>query len=82
MILRLGANAALHAAGGVVLGVTALLAACTLAQLAKRASEEGGLCGRMRNSIGEPNETGSENPIPPAPSADGNGLAGGSGAGL
>ena len=36
MILRLARNAALHTAGGVVFGVTAALAACTVAQLARR----------------------------------------------
>jgi hypothetical protein len=32
MILRLAANAAVHTAGGVVFGVTAALAACTVAR--------------------------------------------------
>lgn len=36
MIIRLAANAAIHAAGGVALGVTAALAACTVAQIAQR----------------------------------------------
>ena len=36
MILRLAANAAIHTAGGVALGVTAALAACTVAQVAQR----------------------------------------------
>ncbi|MFO7757591.1 MAG: hypothetical protein R6V26_03780 [Roseovarius sp.] len=35
MILRLAANAAIHTAGGVALGVTAALAACTVAQVAR-----------------------------------------------
>lgn len=48
MILRLARSAAIHAAGGVVFGVTAALAACTLAQVgavalrqADRARREG-----------------------------------------
>ncbi len=36
MILRLAANTAIHTAGGVALGVTAALAACTVAQIAQR----------------------------------------------
>lgn len=36
MILRLAANAAIHTAGGVALGLTAALAACTVAQVAQR----------------------------------------------
>jgi hypothetical protein len=33
MILRLATNAAVHTAGGIVLGVTAALAACTVARV-------------------------------------------------
>lgn len=36
MILRLAANAAVSTAGGVVFGVTAALAACTVAQVVQR----------------------------------------------
>lgn len=36
MILRLTANAAVHALGGVLMGVTGVLAACTVAQAAAR----------------------------------------------
>lgn len=36
MILRLAASAAVHSAAGVAMGVTGVLAACTLAQVAKR----------------------------------------------
>lgn len=36
MILRLAASAAIHTAAGVALGVTAALAACTVAQVARR----------------------------------------------
>ncbi len=43
MILRLAANAAVHTAGGVAMGVTAVLAACTVAQVAKKGAERAGL---------------------------------------
>jgi hypothetical protein len=36
MILRLAANAAVHTVGGLVMGVTGVLAACTLALTAAR----------------------------------------------
>ncbi len=63
MILRQSANAALHLAGGVALGVTLVLAACTLAQLAKSAQR-----GTGGGAAPEP-------PITPAPET----LAGASG---
>jgi hypothetical protein len=34
MIIRLAGNAAVHTVGGVIFGVTAVLAACTVAQAA------------------------------------------------
>lgn len=40
MILRHSLNTAVHLAGGVALGVTAVLAACTLARLAQRCAHE------------------------------------------
>ena len=42
MILRLATNAAIHTAGGVVLGVTAALAACTVAQVVQRGAKRQG----------------------------------------
>ncbi len=42
MILRLATSAAIHTAGGVVFGVTAALAACTLAQAARHMAERQG----------------------------------------
>ena len=39
MILRLAGSAAIHTAGGIAMGVTAVLAACTLAQVVKVAAE-------------------------------------------
>ena len=52
MILRLATSAAVHTAGGVVFGVTAALAACTVAQVgvvafrqADRARREGRMPG-------------------------------------
>lgn len=40
MILRLATNAAIHTAGGVALGVTAALAACTVAQIVQRGVQQ------------------------------------------
>jgi hypothetical protein len=42
MILRLGAVAAIHGAAGVAMDVTGVLAACTVAQVAKVGWEEMG----------------------------------------
>ncbi|SEB06694.1 hypothetical protein SAMN05444370_1478 [Rubrimonas cliftonensis] len=42
MILRLAANAAVHAVGGAVMGVTVVMAACTLAQTAARGFKRSG----------------------------------------
>lgn len=36
MILRLAVNGAVHTAGGVAMGITMVLAACTVAQVANR----------------------------------------------
>ncbi|QFU08979.1 hypothetical protein PARPLA_01886 [Rhodobacteraceae bacterium THAF1] len=41
MILRLTAIAGVHAAAGVAMGVTGVLAACTVAQTVKRGVEAG-----------------------------------------
>lgn len=58
MILRLATNAAVHTAGGVVLGVTAALAACTVAQVARHAVQ------RQRNGMTDLDD------IPPASPSD------------
>lgn len=58
MILRLAANAAIHTAGGVALGLTAALATCTVAQVAQRGLQ----CQRKR-------KTGLDD-IPPASPSD------------
>lgn len=47
MIVRLAASAAIHTAGGVAMGVTAVLAACTVAQVAKKVVEHAPRPGRM-----------------------------------
>ncbi|NBC95717.1 MAG: hypothetical protein GVY27_05105 [Deinococcus-Thermus bacterium] len=59
MILRLAGNAAVHAAGGVVFGVTAALAACTVAQAGVVAAKR---LSRSRQDTG-----GSSDPFPPPP---------------
>ena len=53
MILRLGANAAVHAAGGVAMGVTLALAACTVARTAQRGACAPGQ-GRERGATAKP----------------------------
>ncbi|MGF1446066.1 MAG: hypothetical protein ACFBRM_07670 [Pikeienuella sp.] len=58
MILRQGVNAGLHLAAGVAMGLTMVLAACTLAQLAKQ-----GATSRMRM----PGPRAPEPPRTPAP---------------
>ncbi len=58
MILRLAVNAAIHTAGGVALGLTAALAACTVAQVAQRGIQ----CERKRR-------TGLDD-VPPASTSD------------
>lgn len=42
MLIRLGANAATHAAAGMMIGVLGALAACTLVRGASRAMQSGG----------------------------------------
>jgi len=65
MILRLGANAATHAAAGAAMGLLGVLAACTLAQAALR----GG--GRSSGDAGGggplPGGTGPAGPAPAPP---------------
>lgn len=65
MILRLGFNAASHAAAGAALGFLGVLAACTVAQLAaKGARDMQAMRGPKRGPVtGEP--MGSD-PTPPA----------------
>jgi|GEM_PF-1699350 hypothetical protein len=58
MILRLATNAAIHTAGGVVLGVTAALAACTVAQVVQRGVQ------RQRNGMTDLDD------VPPASPSD------------
>jgi hypothetical protein len=67
MILRLGANAAVHAAAGAVMGVTLVMAACTAARTAQRFAPNG-LCGRMgQGSAPRPEDIGRRaGPVPPA----------------
>ncbi|MGF1502386.1 MAG: hypothetical protein ACFBSD_11275 [Paracoccaceae bacterium] len=43
MILRQGVNGAIHFAGGVVMGVTLILAACTIARTAQLAARKAGV---------------------------------------
>lgn len=50
MIIRQGLNGAVHLAGGIVMGVTLVLAACTVARTVKTMREDGafdGLKGRV-----------------------------------
>ena len=65
MILRLGANAAVHAIGGVAMGVTLALAACTLARATQRGTGELGRSGAARPSSQPPSES-SGSPADPA----------------
>jgi len=58
MILRLATNAAIHTAGGVVFGVTAALAACTVAQVVQRGVR------RQRNGMPDLDD------VPPASQSD------------
>jgi hypothetical protein len=61
MIFRLAKSAALHTAGGVVFGVTAALAACTVAQAVQR----GRLC--TRSSSGGLDDVPTASPSDPKP---------------
>lgn len=58
MILRLGGSAAIHAASGVAAGITLVLAACTVAQVAKRGAD------RFARTAPAPNPP---EPMAPAP---------------
>ncbi len=62
MILRQTANAGLHFAGGVAMGLTLVLAACTLARTAKAMSE-----GRGPRMPGMPGTGRPEAPRTPPP---------------
>jgi hypothetical protein len=55
MILRLAANTSIHTAGGVIMGVTVVLAACTVAQVVQRGA-------RCAMGMGNTADT-----MPPAP---------------
>ena len=63
MILRLAANTAIHTAGGVAMGVTVVLAACTVAQVAKKGAE------RMGMGPGTASSTTPVSPSSPPPAA-------------
>ena len=67
MILRLGANAATHAAAGAAMGLLGVLAACTLAQAAMRGS--GRDAGAAEGGGPLPGGTGpaGPGPVPPDP---------------
>ena len=62
MILRLAANTAIHTAGGVIMGVTIALAACTVAQVLQRGT-------RRAMGTGDTSANVSPSPPPNPPSA-------------
>lgn len=72
MILRLGGAIAVHTAAGVAMGVTTVLAACTVAQVAKKVVENApgaGRGGMPRPPSGFPPSP-TSSPPNPAPAAD------------
>ena len=72
MILRLDTSAAVHTAGGVVFGVTAALAACTVAQVGVVAFRQADRA-RREGRIPTPEPPFASSPYTPAAGTAGNG---------